>query len=272
MAWAAIAMALVLLADRPAASDPRASRTSSFPFEYVPPEQESYRRVYDVMRQRRVLERLSQALAFIHLPAPLHLRAEECGESNAIYDDDDETATLCYEYADELARHAAGAEQHGFSADDALLGPLVFIYLHEIGHALFHLLDVPILGREEDAADQVAALILLRVGRAFAKDTLATTVWMYEHSAKSHVLDESDFSDVHPLDAQRYYNLLCLAYGADPGAYGAAVASSELSPARAEGCESEYRQVTGAVRRLLAPRMGPRAFRGAMERPDSPRR
>ena len=49
-----------------------------------------------------------------------------------------------------------------------------------------------------------------------AKRTLAAAAWMYRASAGTHGADESDFADVHGLDAQRYYNVLCMAYGSDP--------------------------------------------------------
>lgn len=247
-----------------AAQPAKASR--GFPVEYVKPEHAKFLRFYDGMRERRILERLSEALAFIRLPTPLTLRTAECGESNAMYDEEDHTATFCYEYVAELVRDSAAAQQKGFTREEAVIGPFVFIYLHEIGHAVFHLLKVPVLGREEDAADQVATVILLRMGPEIAKRTLATAAWMYAQGARAHQADESDFSDVHPLDAQRYYNVLCLAYGSDPKEYAAAAQANGLPQDRAEGCESEYKQVAYAVRTLIAPHVDAQAFRTTVQR------
>ncbi len=39
-----------------------------------------------------------------------------------------------------------------------LAGPLLDTILHEVAHAMFDMLRVPVLGREEEAADQVAGL------------------------------------------------------------------------------------------------------------------
>ncbi len=259
------ALALAAVASAAGAAPPEKGH-NSFPIEYVPPKQAMYQRWYDGMRERRVLERLSEALAFIRLPTPLTLRTAECGESNAMYDEEKHTATFCYEYVDDLVRDSAAAEEHGFTREEAVIGPFVFIYLHEIGHALFDLLKAPILGREEDAADQVATLILLRAGPELARRTLATAAWMYAHGAEARTADESDFSDVHPLDAQRYYNVLCLAYGSDPKAYAAAAEANRLPPERADGCEGEYRQVAYAARKLLAPHMDAKTFRRTVER------
>ena len=57
----------------------------------------------------------------------------------------------------------------GFSRSEVLVGGAVSVILHELGHALFQIQDIPLLGREEDAADQIAALLMLQVrpqGRA----------------------------------------------------------------------------------------------------------
>jgi hypothetical protein len=43
----------------------------------------------------------------------------------------------------------------GVAPLDALVGPLLDTCLHEFAHAIFEMLRVPVLGREEDAADQV---------------------------------------------------------------------------------------------------------------------
>ena len=36
--------------------------------------------------------------------------------------------------------------------------------LHETGHAIFYLLEIPIFGREEDAADAIASYVALQFG------------------------------------------------------------------------------------------------------------
>lgn len=242
-----------------AAADARWS--PSFPIEYAPPERAAYQRWHEVLRRRHVLERLSKALAFVRLPIPLTLRTAECGESNAMYDQEQHSATLCYELVDELVRESAGAEQHGFTREDAVVGPLVFLYLHELAHALFDVLDVPVLGREEDAADEVATLILLRADPEGAPRAIAATAWMYARNATTQPAADSDLADVHPLDAQRFYNVLCLAYGSDPEAWAAQAREHRLSQDRADGCEDEYRQAARAFSRLLAPHLDRKAFR-----------
>jgi len=221
--------------------------------EYLSPRNSSYRRYFDGLRERKVLEEMAGTLGFIRLPAPLTLRTKQCGESNAMYDSDDRSVSFCYELVDELVRDAPGAAARGLAVRDAVVGPFVFIFLHEIGHAIFDLLHVPVFGHEEDAADQFAAYALLRAGPAFAKRMLAGAAWMYARGAAARRPHESDFSDVHALDSQRYYNVLCLAYGSDSKEYAAAAGKHRLPAERAEGCADEFKQVQMAVQRLIAP-------------------
>jgi len=117
---------------------------------------------------------------------------------------------------------------------------VVFILLHETSHAVFDLLKVPILGREEDAADSLAAFLLLRAGEGLARRVLGGAAWMYLHDSKGRMPDDSDFSDVHGLDSQRFYNVLCMAHGSDPASFKGIVEKGYLPKERAEGCADEF--------------------------------
>ena len=41
--------------------------------------------------------------------------------------------------------------------------------LHETGHAAFDIMDIPVFGREEDAADQFEGLLALQFGKETAR-------------------------------------------------------------------------------------------------------
>src|SRR5260221_3277975 len=43
-------------------------------------------------------------------------------------------------------------------------GNMLFVLLHELGHAAMHEMGLPILGREEDQADNFAIINLLKIG------------------------------------------------------------------------------------------------------------
>jgi hypothetical protein len=63
------------------------------------------------------------------------------------------------------------------------------------------------------------------------------------------------FADEHGTPAQRFYNLLCIAYGADPSLFADLVDKEYLPKKRAEGCADEYRQVAAGFRTLIGPHM-----------------
>ena len=55
----------------------------------------------------------------------------------------------------------------------------------------------------------------------------------------------------------RNYNLLCLAYGADPQLFSDFVEKGHLPKERAEGCKEEYQQVVYAFQQLIEPHLDP---------------
>jgi len=259
---AAAALLLAALAAPPsdAPAKPPAPKAHNVRVAYDEPKEAAHRPYYESMRDRKVLERFAEVIGTIRLPYMLTLRFAGCdGESNAWYDPEEHRVTFCYEMVGDFDKAAEGASKYGISKEDAIDGPVVFVFLHETGHALFHLLQVPVLGREEDAADNVAAYILLRAGKPIARRVLTGAAWMYKHDASSRTVDESDFSDVHGLDVQRFYNVLCMAYGSEPAAYHGMVERGYLPKDRADGCEEEFAQVGFAVRKLISPSLDPKA-------------
>jgi hypothetical protein len=203
------------------------------------------------MKERRALEATAEMLAGLRLPRKLTLKAASCGEPNAWYDADTDVVTFCYELADEFIRGAQAPERFGLTPEQAAVAPFLFIMLHETAHAVFAILDVPVLGREEDAADQVATLAAIKIGGTFAERMLKGAALMYERDSKARKVGEEDFADMHGLDRQRYYNVLCLAWGADPKRFAFAQELGHLPQERAEGCADEFKQVRSAVQRLI---------------------
>src|SRR3954465_11216103 len=239
-----------------AAPQPQAGkgRTGMFHAAYDPPKDPKHKPLYEKLKKAQALERFGEALGAIRLPKPLLLKFAGCdGTSNAWYEPSDGTVTFCYEYVAEIERSSQGSTAHGIDPQLAWEGAVTFVLLHETGHALFDLLKVPILGREEDAADSVAAFLLLRAGEGVARRVLAGAAWMYLHDAKGRLPDESDFADVHGLDSQRFYNVLCMAYGSKPASFKGMVEKGYLPKDRAETCADEFRQVAYAMKKLIDP-------------------
>jgi len=94
-----------------------------------------------------------------------------------------------------------------------------FTVLHEVGHVMLSGMELPFLGGEEEASDQLAAVALLLSQsprsdpRAADKLASAAQGWLIEWGLHQAGRNRFEYWDSHPLDIQRYYNLLCLLHG-----------------------------------------------------------
>jgi hypothetical protein len=136
--------------------------------------------------------------------------------------------------------------------------PVADVYLHtlvhEVGHVLYSQYDLPLLAREEDAADALASVLLLEYAENGAAVVLNAANMFGLESEDPAVLEESDFWSEHSLDIQRYYTTLCHVYGSDPAAHADLVdAEIGLSPERAEACEYEYERIRKGWLDVLRP-------------------
>jgi hypothetical protein len=222
--------------------------------QYVEPKNQKLRPVFEEIKKARALEKLQNLLAPLRLPRRLLIKTEDCdGVSNAWYESD--AVTVCYEFIDDVWKNVPPTQTDDISPADALLGPLVDVFLHEVGHAVFDYWQTPVLGREEDAADAFSTYIMLQFDKADARRLIVGNAYQYKGDIRSPVAVQAQrqFSDVHGTAAQRYYNVLCIAYGADPVLFADFVTSGRLPKDRAEGCEFEYQQIANAWAKLIAP-------------------
>ncbi|HVG43272.1 MAG TPA: DUF4344 domain-containing metallopeptidase [Longimicrobium sp.] len=197
-------------------------------------------------RRARFLEDVADWMnGWIRLPTDVTLTFAECGESNSYYRPEDRTVVVCFELVDELDALFERDHDRDQAVDDALL----FTTLHEVGHALVSVLDLPVTGREEDAVDQLAALIL--VDGSDEGDVAAVNG--VRGLPDDEQLDDLTFADEHALNGQRFYNVLCLVYGQNPAAHPEWTRDGTLPEERAERCPEEYGQTRAAWQKLLLP-------------------
>ena len=221
--------------------------------EYVLPKNPAHQFIYDRLKQARALERIQTLLSPLRLPRALLLKVSGCdGESNAWYDGD--SVTVCYEFLADLLKNAPeGTLPSGITQQDAILGPLIDVFLHESGHAVFDQLKVPVLGREEDAADLFSAYIMLQLGKEDARRLILGNVYQYKADVVSPQVPLTKYADEHGIPAQRFFNVLCIAYGADQKLFADVVEKGYLPKKRAEGCDLEYEQTAFAFKKLIGP-------------------
>jgi len=97
--------------------------------------------------------------------------------------------------------------------------------------------------------------MLLQFGESEALRLIAGTAYAYHMDDKKIAPCRSmeDYADEHGTPAQRFFNVLCIAYGADTKFFGDIVSRGFLPKSRAEYCEEEYEQVQDAVDLLIIP-------------------
>jgi hypothetical protein len=261
IAISAAILLMVLAGFANAQTAPRA-KPNQIQFEYVAPRDPAHQAIHDQMKEGRALENLQQLLSPLRLPYPLTLKVSGCdGVANAWYDD--EVITVCYELLAAILQHAAAQDlPAGVTKADTILGPALDVFLHETGHAVFNMLEIPVLGREEDAADQFSAYIMLRLSKPEARRMILGSAY---HRAAQTSVDAAPsrdaFSDEHSLPAQRAFNVLCIAYGADKELFADIVEKNYLPKSRAENCGIEYDDLTFAMTKLIGPHIDKAAAR-----------
>jgi hypothetical protein len=206
-------------------------------------------KIYQRMKQREVLEELSAFLAPLKLPKTLRVRTKPCGEVNAFYNPDEWTVNICYEWIDATETFAPRGTSEGFTRQEIIVGGFVGVVLHEMGHAVNDIFNIPVLGREEDTADQVAGFIMLQFGKDVARTAVKGMAYVWLTFARQ---SGAAYWDVHSTPGQRFYNFLCIGYGGDPQTFKDLV-DKWLSKERVETCPHEYQQVKNAFVKTILP-------------------
>jgi len=206
----------------------------------------------DRLRKRQVLEELSMFLSPLRLPRILRVRTKTCGVVNAYYVPSEWAINLCYEFYEHLEALAPQTTSpQGYTRDEVIVGGFIDAIFHEMGHALFDILQVPVFGREEDAADQLSAFLMLQFGKDVARTTIRGAAFTYLNT--KNPASRAEYADEHGTDAQRFFNYVCLAYGGEPDAFRDYVDSGVLPKVRADGCSREYQLVRRAFAKTIYP-------------------
>jgi hypothetical protein len=169
----------------------------------------------------------------------------ECGRSGAFYDASRPAVQVCYELMVELAETLMDEGEDG--GDQVFVGAFALILLHQVGHAFVDLMDLPVSASPEEAADQMAVVMV-----GFAEDGLQSAVEGAVALNEMGMDWENPGSGRPALSGQRLENLLCLLYGTDPDVHEWVVDEGHLSAGRASGCQERYEEVAAEWLEMLA--------------------
>ena len=143
------------------------------------------------------------------------------------------------------------------SADEFAVNNTWFVLYHELGHMLIHQLGIPVLGKEEDAVDNIATYSLLAQMSPEADQALTDSIYGWELSdLQVEEFETSDFYDEHSLDLQRAYAITCLLVGSDPEGFAEAANYMEMDEDRQASCANDFAQVNDSLGALLGPFIG----------------
>jgi hypothetical protein len=225
-----------------------------FVVEYADVSNARYAEIDKQIKGEKVLEKAASDLNdSISLPADITLRTKDCNEVNAFYDPKDASITVCYELMEHFFKLFKSTGKDEKQSYNQMFDAIRFVFLHELGHALIDIHEIPIAGSEEDAADRLSTYICLEeLGDEGARSAIAAAE---AFGIESKNADGNDlvFYDNHKLGQQRFYDIVCSLYGYNPDKYSDVVEKGLLPKERAVSCPSEYGRLQTSWGKLLKP-------------------
>jgi hypothetical protein len=136
-----------------------------------------------------------------------------------------------------------------------IMGNTLFVLGHEVGHAIIREMVIPVIGREEDAADSFSSLLALSLGEAFADQVLvnAATGWFYSNRRDRRDGVQATFFDEHGMDLQRAYHVVCLMVGSNPDRFRELADETGIPEDRQGTCRDDYNNAAWSWGKVTEP-------------------
>lgn len=169
------------------------------------------------------------------------------------YDPEKQSISIPYAFVLE-ARYFFSKHRASNEVNKGAMDTLMHTLLHETGHALIEDNNIPVLGKEEDAVDNLATIVMLNYlegGRDAAIN--AADMFDYESDSGGEYYDFAEYAGVHSFDLQRYFATLCLIYGSDPKENASLLDEIEKDylAEQQQTCEETYDQLYDSWHRYL---------------------
>ena len=215
-----------------------------FKFQYEP--QRTLRKSDDA----RTVDENEQAIAAlvadlnnkVALPFDIFVSWSDCEEPDAYYESETRKVVICYQLIEEYNDLFATNVKNKPKRDEAVRGAIAGTFFHELGHALIDVLELPITGKEEDAADQLSTIVLMNrteSGEQMALDRALSFRLYADFSDRENKIYWSE----HSLDEQRFYDTICMIYGHNPRKYEYLIANGTLPEERAVNCKEDFNRI-----------------------------
>jgi len=223
-----------------------------------------YTAIYEALRKRQVVEELRDFLRPLHLPREIKLQVKECGAATVPYVSG-QPVTVCYELIEQIGAVAKQVFADDSDAQQAMvIGGFIQATLVQTAYAVIDVLQLPVWGRMSDAADALAAFVLVEFGDDMEQVALQSAAQLLLVSAENgKVWTGFDFAKLESPDAQRTFTYLCIAAAGDRLGFGQLMTTEDdngnvvhkgLIPARRSGfCAQEYQSIRKAFNLRVMP-------------------
>jgi len=134
-------------------------------------------------------------------------------------------------------------------------GNVLFVLGHETAHALISVFEIPVIGREEDAADALATVVSIKMANSFADRVIVNAAkgWFLSDQRDRKQGIPSPFYDEHGLDVQRAYYIVCLLVGGAPDKFLNLAKEVKLPEERQKTCKFDYSNAEWSWDEVLKP-------------------
>jgi hypothetical protein len=125
-------------------------------------------------------------------------------------------------------------------------------------------MNIPVLGKEEDAADALATVVAIKMSSSFADRVVVNAArgWFLSDQRDKKQGVPTVYYDEHGMDLQRAYNIVCLLVGAQPEKFKALASEVKLPEERQRTCRDDYNNASWSWGQALKP---------YMRKPDDPK-
>jgi hypothetical protein len=129
----------------------------------------------------------------------------------------------------------------------------LYTLYHEVGHLLIDKLGLPVLGKEEDAADNIATWMLLGKKTPEANQVLEDAVlgWVLTGRSYGDYFAGDDYVSGYSPDRHRAMQIACLMVGADGPAFRPLARSYNIPEERQRACFYEFDMMDQTLEKLL---------------------
>ncbi|MBW3695166.1 hypothetical protein EK599_05645 [Vibrio sp. T187] len=188
-------------------------------FKFLPTQSQEESQLKEQIQQSEVNTTVAE-LSDQLFPFNQTLTIQYGGEEGPMYDPEVHTVHIPYSFYSESIDYFAKNnydEKYGKSAQLGAIDTLLHTLLHEAGHAYVADQNIAVLGKEEDAVDNFATLLMLNyIENGDDAAISAADMFAFESDDRPDYYDFGEYIDEHSFDLQRYFSTLCLVYGSDP--------------------------------------------------------